>query len=74
MAFLDYSLNAYHKSEPVLALKYKRLPEPLKLEEEGQNKAKFTFREITRRLFNLIFLKDQLDELVCDFVDKEIYQ
>jgi len=29
---------------------------------------------MTRRLYNLIFLKDQLEEIVCDFVDKEVYE
>lgn len=37
-------------------------------------KEKYTFREITRRLYNLLFLKDQLNELICDFIDKTTYE
>ena len=25
-------------------------------------------------MFNLLFLKEQLDELVCDFIDKDVYK
>lgn len=25
-------------------------------------------------MFNLLFLKDQLEEMVCDFLDKNIYE
>lgn len=28
---------------------------------------------MTRRLYNLIFLKDQLEEIVCDFLDRGVY-
>lgn len=29
---------------------------------------------MTRRYFNLAFLKNQLDEIVCDFIDRSVYQ
>jgi hypothetical protein len=29
---------------------------------------------MTRRLFNLVFLKEQLEEIVSDFLDKEVYE
>ncbi len=29
---------------------------------------------MTRRLYNLIFLKEQLEEIVSDFIEKEVYE
>jgi hypothetical protein len=31
------------------------------------------FKQLTHRLFNLLFLKDDLEEMICDFIDPEVY-
>ena len=48
--------------------------QPLSASNEAIAKERFTYREVTRRVYNLIFLKDQLNELVSDFIDKDLYK
>ena len=59
--FLNDSLHIYNSGEPILTIKYKRLPSVLTVKKEDESKEQYSFREATRRLYNLIFLKDQLN-------------
>ena len=41
---------------------------------ETLDKERYSFKEIARRLFNILFLKDQLEEMMCEFIDRELYK
>lgn len=45
-----------------------------KIDKQETEKDRYNFKELTRRLFNLLFLKEQLEEMVCDFLDPELYK
>lgn len=72
--FLHESLTLYQHAPLELSLKPRKLEKLHKIEKDQTDKDRYNFKELTRRLFNLLFLKEQLEEMICDFVDPELYK
>jgi len=68
-SFLDGSLRKIECSEPRVLIDCKRLESLPTIKEEDLKSNYSSFREVCKRLNNLLFVKQQIGEIARDFLD-----